>query len=355
MRGISTDHECFTKSEALDKLQYGMKILIREGSAAKNFEALIDLLPDYPDRMMFCSDDKHPDDLIEGHINQLVARALAKGVDLFDALQTACINPVEHYNLDIGQLQVGDAADFIVVNDLKSFAVKATYINGELVAEAGKTLIASTPSEVINNFNTSPKQPEDFQIKSSGAAQIRVIKAIDGEIVTEQILVDATIEQGHLVSNIEEDILKIAVVNRYTDAPPAVAFIHGFNLKNGAIASCVAHDSHNIIAVGTNDKAICEAVNLIIENKGGIAAVASEKQRVLPLPVAGIMTNIDGYQVAEAYAQIDRMVKAEMGCTLTAPFMTLSFMGLLVIPQLKLSDLGLFDGGVFEFVGFEVD
>ncbi|MEM6964710.1 MAG: adenine deaminase [Bacteroidota bacterium] len=346
--GISTDHECFTYEEALEKLQLGMKILIREGSAAKNFDALIDLLPNHADRIMFCSDDKHPDDLIEGHINQLAARAVASGCDVFDVLRAACINPVEHYDLDVGLLKVGDPADFIVVHDLKNFEIKATYINGRLVAANGKSFVTPVETEIINNFSTEKKSPEDFQLKAV-SHQIRVIKAIDGEIVTDSFLARAKIKNDLAVSDLKNDILKITVVNRYQNEFPTVAFIHNFNLKKGAIASCVGHDSHNIIAVGTDNESLCRAVNLIIENKGGISAVGDEEEKVLPLPIAGIMTDADGYEVAKAYAEIDLFVKNKLGCTLTAPFMTLSFMALLVIPELKLSDKGLFDGKSFQF------
>jgi adenine deaminase len=347
--GISTDHECFTYEEALGKLELGMKILIREGSAAKNFEALIDLLPKYADRMMFCSDDKHPDDLIDGHINQLAARAVAKGYDIFDVLQAACINPVEHYNLDVGQLKIGDAADFILVHDLETFKVNATYINGELVAENGKSLIQSVETEIINNFFLDKKSPIDFQLESKSDL-IQVIKAIDGEIVTESFTAQAKLENGLAISDLENDNLKMAVVNRYENQKPSVAFINNFNLKKGAIASCVGHDSHNIIAVGTDDDSLCRAVNLIIENQGGISAVSEEEEKVLSLPIAGIMTNADGYETAKAYSEIDFFVKNNLGCTLTSPFMTLSFMALLVIPQLKLSDKGLFDAKEFKFI-----
>ncbi len=346
--GISTDHECFTYEEALEKLKLGMKILIREGSAAKNFEALIDLLPEYANRMMFCSDDKHPDDLIEGHINQLAARAIAKGCEVFDVLQAACINPVEHYNLEVGQLRVGDDADFIVVEDLEKFKVRATYINGEKVAEDGKSFIQSVESKIVNKFFTEKKSPRDFELHAE-SNQIQVIKAIDGEIVTESFISKTKIENSLAVSDLENDILKMTVVNRYQSTAPKMAFINNFNLKKGAIASCVGHDSHNIIAVGTDNQSICKAVNLIIENKGGISAVSENEEKILALPIAGIMTNVDGYQVAKEYSAIDLFVKKELGCTLTAPFMTLSFMALLVIPQLKLSDKGLFDGKKFEF------
>jgi len=357
--GITTDHECFTKEEALDKLQNGMKILVREGSAAKNFEALIDLLNDYPNQMMFCSDDKHPDSLVLGHINQLCERAVAKGINLFKVLSAACINPVLHYKLDVGLLKEGDAADFIVVKDLEKFEVVKTYINGELVAEKGKSKIESRKPKVINNFSCSKKKVEDFQYllnkygEEENIEQVNVIEALDGQLITNKLirnLKDVFVKNGFIESNPENDLLKIVVVNRYTDSPIAKAFIKNFGLKQGAIASSVAHDSHNIVAVGVDDENICKAVNLVIEQQGGVSAVDNEKEMVLALPVAGLMSNENGYKVAEAYTAIDKMVKEELGSTLTAPFMTLSFMALLVIPHLKLSDQGLFDGDSFSFV-----
>ncbi|MBY5952134.1 adenine deaminase [Algoriphagus marincola] len=345
--GPSTDHECFTYEEGLGKIKLGMKIAIREGSAAKNFEALIDLIDEYPEMIMFCSDDKHPDNLAISHINELAARAVAKGKDLFDVLKAACLNPIEHYSLNVGQVRAGDPADFILVKDLKKFEVLATYIKGQKVAESGKTLIPRVNNEVINNFNTSLKKLEDFRIPASGT-KVRVIEALDGQLITPEIKGEILIRDGFGESNLEKDILKITVVNRYEDAPPAVAFIKNFGLKTGAIASSVGHDSHNIIAVGIDDASICRAVNLLIEAKGGVSAVSGKKEEILPLPVGGIMSPEDGYQVAEAYTRIDRMAK-EMGSSLNSPFMTLSFMALLVIPDLKLSDKGLFDGRKFEF------
>ncbi|MFK7980738.1 MAG: adenine deaminase [Saprospiraceae bacterium] len=349
--GISTDHECFTYEEALEKLQHGMKILIREGSAAKNYEALHPLIDEYPDKIMLCSDDKHPDDLIEGHINQLVARALRDGYDLFNILQAACLNPVAHYNLDVGILKIGDAADFILVDNLTDFKVNATYINGKCVMENAVINFPKVTAPIINQFNTSFKSALEFQLKAKpNQTEMRVIQVIDKEIVTESFRTFPKIANDCIIPDLANDILKLTVVNRYQNASPAVAFIRGFTLKNGAIASCVGHDSHNIIAVGTTDEQLAKAVNLIIKNKGGIAAVSGENELVLPLPIAGIMTNADGRMTAEKYATIDQFVKKEMNCGLTAPFMTLSFMALLVIPELKLSDKGLFDGKTFEFV-----
>ena len=357
--GISTDHECFTKDEALDKLKYGMKIIIREGSAAKNFEALIDLLNDYPEKIMFCSDDKHPDSLVEVHINKLCSRAVAKGIDVFKILQAACKNPVEHYSMDVGLLREGDAADFIVVEDLKNFKVLKTYIDGELVAENGKSKVKSQKSKVINNFNCDEKKIEDFQFQVSGfPLEIPVIEALDGQLITNKLLLKPKIINNEIISDATNDILKMVVVNRYKNSPVVKAFVKNFGLKHGAIASSVAHDSHNIIAVGVDDESICKAVNLIIKNKGGISCIQVPMNRdlegasILPLPVGGLMSNEDGYKVAELYTVIDKAAK-NLGSTLSAPFMTLSFMALLVIPHLKLSDLGLFDGDKFELINKE--
>lgn len=345
--GPSTDHECFTAEEALDKLKLGMKIAIREGSAAKNFDALVDLIDDYPEMIMFCSDDKHPDNLAVSHINALAARAVAKGKDVFDVLQAACLNPISHYSMNVGQLKEGDPADFILVKDLNDFQVICTFIKGEKVAENGKTLIPSVQNGIINNFHTSQKTPTDFQIKALGTT-VRVIEALDGQLITPALSGEIVIKDGFALSNPDQDILKITVVNRYEDTPPAVAFIKNFGLKSGAIASSVGHDSHNIIAVGIDDESICRAVNLIVDAKGGVSAVSGNQEEILPLPVGGIMSPSDGYEVAAAYTRIDTMAK-EMGATLNSPFMTLSFMALLVIPDLKLSDKGLFNGQRFEF------
>jgi adenine deaminase len=351
--GISTDHECFTYEEGLEKLQKGMKVLIREGSAAKNFEALVDLIPEHFKNMMFCSDDKHPDDLLLHHINNLCARAVAKGMDLFQVLQMACVNPVKHYNLDVGLLNVGDAADFIVVNDLKIFKTIQTYIDGELVFNKGKSLIQPVKFKNLNNFSTDKKNVVDFKFESS-AEKIRVIEALEGQLVTNELISKSLIHDGNLVSNIEEDILKMTVVNRYNNDKPAIAFIKNFGLKNGAIASSVGHDSHNIIAVGVSDDMICKAVNLLIENKGGICAVSDSEEKVVPLPVAGIMSDQDGKTIGKQYAELDKMAK-QFGSKLNAPYMTLSFMALLVIPSLKLSDKGLFNGSSFKFTPLEVE
>ncbi|HYG41160.1 MAG TPA: adenine deaminase [Cytophagales bacterium] len=348
--GITTDHESFSREEALDKLACGMKILIREGSAAKNFEALIDLLNDYEDEIMFCSDDKHPDNLVEGHINELVKRAIKKGIDKFKVLKAAGVNPVKHYSLEVGLLKKGDPGDFIVVDNLNDFTILQTYINGQKVSENRKSLISTNKVTPVNNFNTSYKSAEEFKYPAlSPTVTVKVIEALDGQLITLSKDIELTSVEGFLNPSVEKDILKITVVNRYKNAKPAVAFIKGFGLKEGALASSIAHDSHNIVAVGVDDETLTQAVNEVIKNNGGISAVHQNKIYALPLPVAGLMSDEEGYLVAAKYTEMDKISKA-MGSTLTSPFMTLSFMALLVIPSLKLSDMGLFDGEKFEFV-----
>ena len=349
--GISTDHECFTMDEALDKLGLGMKILIREGSAAKNFEALYPLIDTHTSNIMLCSDDKHPDSLLEGHINQLCARAVAKGIDKFNVLQAACINPIDHYKLPTGKMKVGDPANFIVVNDLISFEVNATYINGILVAEKGISFIAPVQETTINQFDAALITAAQLKMYTKDYPNqnglIPVIEAIDGQLITNCIWMSPTEKEDCLVTNTQSDVLKMVVYNRYKSAPPSIAFIKNFGFTHGAIASTVAHDSHNIIAVGVDDESITTAINSVIQEKGGVSCVNKTEIKILPLPVAGLMSNADPYEVAEQYTIIDAMSKA-LGSQLGSPFMTLSFMALLVIPHLKLSDKGLFDGDQFK-------
>jgi adenine deaminase len=346
--GITTDHETLSREEAIEKITLGMKILIREGSAAKNFDELITLVDEYPESCMFCSDDKHPDDLIQGHINEMVKHAARLGIDHMKILRAACVNPVLHYNLDTGLLQTGDSADFLVVDNLKEFTVLKTIIKGEVVAELGKPLIPRKDIRIVNRFHAERKKMDDFIIPAGGE-YIRVIEAIDGQIITGALIDAVTILEGNAVSSPERNIHKIVVVNRYHDTKPAIGFIRNFGLTDGAIASSIAHDSHNIIAAGVSDEDICRAVNLLIEHKGGICAVSRKKEMILPLPIAGIMSN-EGYtEVAKKYSALDRMAK-ELGSLLHAPFMTLSFMALPVIPKLKLTDKGLFDTEQFRFV-----
>jgi adenine deaminase len=351
--GISTDHECFTYDEALDKLQRGMKVLIREGSAAKNFDALIPLLHDWSDSMMFCSDDKHPDSLEIGHINLLCARAVAAGIDVFNVLQAACINPVLHYKLDVGLLKIGDAADFILVKDLRHFKILETYVNGELVSKDGASFIKKVVEEnaaAMNRFDCRNMTAIDFEKPYQQEVMIPVIEALDGQLITNRLEIAPLVKEGKMVPDTTNDILKIAVINRYFSAPVVVAFIRNFGLQKGAIASTVAHDSHNIVVVGCDDESMARAANLVIEASGGVSATDGILDHVLGLPVSGLMSASDGYEVAKQYTAIDRFTKDELGATLASPFMTLSFMALLVIPHLKLSDKGLFDGDTFSFV-----
>ncbi len=349
--GISTDHECFTMDEALDKLGLGMKILIREGSAAKNFEALYPLLDTHTNNIMLCSDDKHPDSLLEGHINQLCARAVAKGIDKFNVLQAACINPIDHYKLPTGKMKVGEPANFIVVNDLISFEVITTFINGFMVAEKGKSYIAPIQETTINQFDAPFISAAQLKIDTKDYPNqnglIPVIEAIDGQLITNCIWMSPTEKENCLVTNPQSDVLKMVVYNRYKTAAPSIAFIKNFGFTHGAIASTVAHDSHNIIAVGVDDESIMTAINSVIQEKGGVSCVNKTDTKILALPVAGLMSTADPYQVAEQYTIIDAMSK-DLGSSLGSPFMTLSFMALLVIPHLKLSDKGLFDGDQFK-------
>ncbi|MCX6271884.1 MAG: adenine deaminase [Bacteroidetes bacterium] len=345
--GISTDHECFSYEEAVDKIKAGMKILIREGSAAKNFDELIPLIQDYPEMVMLCSDDKHPNDLIKGHINLLAVRAIAAGYDWMSVLRSCSLIPARHYGLEVGLLQVSDPADFVVVENLTELRVLETYIGGLKVAEGGKCLIPGIPEETPNNFNAGKIFPQDIQVPAT-TGRIRVQKALDGQLITNVLSCEAKIEEGMVVSDVQKDILKMLVMNRYQPAMPAINFVSGFGLKQGALASTVAHDSHNIIAVGTSDEEICRAVNLLVDARGGVSLVNGEEEMVLPLPVAGLMSEKDGYQVASLYDKLDRKAKS-LGSHLSAPYMTLSFMALLVIPNLKLSDKGLFDGVTFQY------
>jgi adenine deaminase len=344
--GISTDHECFTLEEALEKAALNMKILVREGSAAKNFDALHPLLGICPEKLMFCSDDKHPDDLLQGHINLLVKRALALGYDLFDVLYAACVHPVVHYNLPVGLLREGDAADFIIIDNLQNFTIQQCWIAGQQVYKNGQLNFNTQPFKTINHFNAYPIKPTDFQVMADGN-QMQVIEAIDGQLITSSFSTQCIAGQEQK-ADIRADILKIAVINRYHKSPVSTAFIRGFGLKNGALASTVAHDSHNIVVVGTNDTAMAAAANKLMALSGGICFVDEHQDYSLALPVAGLMSTDSAEEVATAYTAINQQVKAN-GCTLTAPFMTLSFMALLVIPALKISDKGLFDGEKFAF------
>ena len=362
--GISTDHECSSIEEAKEKILNGMNIQIREGSAANNFDALIDIIRDYPEKVMLCTDDAHPHELIKGHINMLVKKAIDMGYDIIDVIKAATINPVRHYNLEVGMLQKNEPADFIVIDNFKDFNILKTYIDGILVAENGKSLLESVSVDTINNFVAEKVTADDFTVVDEDR-DINIIGVVKGELLTEKLVgramsVKSTsrrvaespsslVETNLLVSDVENDILKIAVINRYEKKKPAVAFIKGFGLKKGALASSVAHDSHNVIVIGCDDESMAMAANMIIENKGGFAVYADDVKMCLPLPVAGIMTNEDAFKVAADYQRLKDLSKT-LGSTLSDPFMTMEFMALLVIPKLKLSDKGLFDCEKFELI-----
>jgi adenine deaminase len=365
--GITTDHECFTLAEAKDKLAAGMKILIREGSAARNFAALAPLLKTDAANCMFCCDDLHPDLLMVRHLDEHVRRALALGADRFDVIACATVNPVRHYGLAVGLLREGDPADFIEVDSWKNFRVRRTWIAGRLVARQGRSLLPRQRARVVNQFRAQPRRAEDFAVMIGRVVPnepfrdaegrlirrvrptINVIGALNGQLITRALRLPAKIVAGQAIADPGRDLLKIAVVNRYApQAPVAVGFVRGFGLRAGALASSVAHDSHNIVAVGADDASLAAAVNLVIAHRGGISVVGPRRRAVLPLPIAGLMSDADGRSVARRYTALDALAK-QLGSRLDAPFMTLSFMALLVIPDLKLSDRGLFSGKKWAF------
>ncbi|MDR2836636.1 MAG: adenine deaminase [Bacteroidales bacterium] len=347
--GISTDHECSTIEEAIEKINLGIKILIREGSAAQNFEALYPLISKYNEMVMLCTDDSHPDELIEkGHINKIIKKGLEKNLDIFDLLTVTCINPIKHYGLEIGLLRENDPADFIVVDDLQNFNIIETTIDGKMVYSNKRILFKTKIPKQINNFKAEKIKIEDIKIKPK-KEKIKVIEVIDKELITNYFTSTYKIQENNINSNINKDILKIITVNRYENKKPAIGFINGFGLKTGAIASSISHDSHNIIAIGTDDENITKAINEIIEKKGGLCYVKGNDYYTLELEIGGLMTTQKGEDVAKIYKELNQIVKVN-GCNLTAPFMILSFMSLIVIPKFKMGDMGLFDVEKFQYV-----
>jgi adenine deaminase len=350
--GISTDHECSNLNEAKEKISLGMKILIREGSAAKNLNALKKLFTTDPEMIMLCSDDLHPEMLQKGHINKLIARLISEKYDLFDVIRSATINPSKHYNLNAGLLRKGDSADFILVDSPETMNVHETWIKGEKVFADGKILFSYDAGSGINKFNCRSIKEHDIKIKSNNG-DIRIIIATDGELLTRETRITFGSSE-YINPDINRDILKIVVKDRYKDLPPAVGFIKGFGLKRGAFASCIAHDSHNIISIGTNDKDIVTSINEIIRLHGGLAVSSGKTVNSLELNIGGIMTTRSCNEIALDYDNLNQLVNS-FGCTMKAPFMTLSFMALLVIPDLKIGDQGLFDVNKFELVSLFVD
>lgn len=341
--GIETDHESISREEAEEKIEKGMKILIREGSAAKNWEALKSLIPEYPDQLMFCTDDAHPDEIIsEGHIDKFFKKGIKEGFDIFDLVKIASINPVEFYRLDVGLLREGDRADFIVIDNPVDFNLFATYIDGKKIEYDHS--VSDTPP-VLNGFDHLPIQSEELKIELK--EEIPVIQIIPDEIITKRM--NYTIKQSPFESDLHQDILKIVYINRYSNGKPQIGFIQGFNLKEGAMATTIAHDSHNIIAVGCSDEALKETINHLIELKGGLVVKNNNGIISLPLPYGGIISGKQGEEVAEEYLHLNETLR-QMGCKLHAPFMTLSFMALIVVPALKIGERGLFDVEKFEFI-----
>ncbi len=350
---ITTDHESATIDEAIEKIENGIKAQIREGSAAKNFNALYPLITKYTEKVMLCTDDCHPDDLVKGHINLLIKRGLEKGIDLFDLLTVACVNPVRHYNLNVGLVQAGDPADFIIVDDLENLNVLETHINGKKVYSNGKALFEYKAGKPVNNFKREKISENDLLVKDNGK-NIRVIKCFDGQLFTSSIVVKPNTRNSQVISDIKNDYLKLVVVNRYINSEPAIGFINGFGFKDGAVAQSIAHDSHNIIAIGTNDEDLLKVINTVISLKGGIAI--SEKRNIhqLHLEIAGLMSSENGEKIAAKYAKLNNLAKS-LGSSFKSPLMTLSFMALMVIPELKLGDKGLFDVNAFSPVSLFVE
>jgi adenine deaminase len=355
--GISTDHESFGYDEAAEKIAKGMHIMIRYGSAASNFEHLLPLLARHPESCMFCSDDKHPDDLLTDHINKIASTAYKRGISVHSIIQAACVNPVRHFNLPVGLLQIGDPADFMLIENFNTFRPIEVWIKGEIAARRGEAFLPAGTPAISNRFEARMLTPADIRVTTVDNARIKVIQINEGSLFTNTLTTDARTEDGFLVSDIENDIIKLVVCNRYDpDAKPAVAFIKGFNLKRGAIAASIAHDSHNIIAAGSTDIAIITAINEVIIHKGGLA-VSSDNAKViatLPLPLAGLISTEPIETVARKYSDCDRLAKI-LGSDLKAPFMTLSFMALPVIPELKLTDKGLFDVTTFSHTSLFAD
>ncbi len=344
--GISTDHESGNLEECYEKLALGMQIMLRQGSSARDFEVLHPLITSHPGQCMLCSDDLKPADLARGHINLLVKQGLSLGHDLFDLLQCACVNPVRHYGLKVGLLQKGDWADFIMVDDLASMEVSGTWIGGEMVSDRGQALFEAGQPKAINHFNAPLLTVGQLQVQARGA-RIKVIEVTDGQIVTGCGFHPVPPGSTVVAADPAADLLKILVQNRYAPAPPALGFVRGFGLQRGAMASSIAHDSHNLIAIGSNDTDLVRAVNLMGESGGGICFVCGEEEMMMALPVAGLMGLGSCEEMARDYSAIEQRVK-ENGCRLQTPFMTMAFLALPVIPSLKITDLGLFDVERFE-------
>lgn len=341
--GITTDHECFTLEEALEKIKLGMKILIRDGSAAKNFGSLHPLIKEHSKHLMFCTDDCHPDELLHGHINLKVRQSLALGYDVFDVLQVSSVNPVNHYKLNVGLLQEGDSADLLVVDNLQNLNIQSTFINGVDVFNINESVTKSYSA--LNYVFPHSFNPSNLHSKAI-SNKVKAIEVINDELITNSVVVNNEAET--LSCNLKEDVLKIAVLSRYKENELSVGLIKGFGMKKGAIAASIAHDSHHIISVGCDNASIEKCLEFIIKNRGGVCYFDGEQLHGLPLPVYGLMTDFSAEVAAAAYEKINSKVIAD-GCKLKAPFMTMSFMSLSVIPHLKITPAGLFDVDKFNY------
>ncbi|REE28506.1 adenine deaminase [Methanothermobacter defluvii] len=345
--GISTDHECVSPEEVLEKRRLGMKIMAREGSSARNLRDLAAAGCDF-----LVSDDIHPADLLEGHMDRILRRAVDYGIDPVSAVQMVTINPAEHYGLSTGAIAPGWDADFVVVDSLRDFNVKRVYIDGRPVAEEGRYLIKrrggtrAPPRKLeVPDF---PVERLDFRAEGDEAT-VRVIDVLDGQLITEESVATLEVEDGAVQADTSSDILRVSVLDRYGRGNISSGFVHGFGLQEGAIASTVAHDSHNLIVVGVDPELMKRAVDILKKAGGGLVAVAEDDHRVLQLPVAGLMSDGDVFEVADGFENLNTFTE-QLGSRLSAPFMTMSFLSLLVIPRLKIGDRGLFDVEKFEFV-----
>ena len=359
--GITTDHECSTLEEGRSCVKAGMKVIIREGGAARDYEQLNPLIAESPDMVMLCTDDCHPEDFVREHINAIVMRALADGYDLWDILQAACVNPQRHYHLDWGLLQQGDPATFIIVDTVgPHFKVQSTVIRGMEVYSYNSSSLAmylqltasdykGDHQDYPNNFVAAPITEDDIFYNIKPGAAEHIINATDGSLVT-----------GHEVWRMGAsmfsdthpwlEVEKIVVYNRYQrGAKPMVGLIHGFGITNGAIAGSVAHDCHNIVAVGSNDGYIVRAINRVIEMGGGLVVVSADEENDIPLPIAGLMAPLTGHELAFR-SMIMRQKVHDIGCMMKDPFITMAFMALPVIPNLKLTDRHLMDTKNMEII-----
>jgi len=352
--GVMSDHESVTAEEAMEKISLGMWVMIREGSTAKNLSELAAIVSKgCPERVMLVTDDQHADDLLaEGHLDHVLRRAVEEGIDPVDAVRMVTVKPAEYFGLRrLGGVSPGKCADMVIVDDLKEFKAEMVFIDGRIVAKEGKYLGSVGRSivkkEVEKTVHIGELLPADLKVihrGPEGKVETRVIEVVPDQIITNEMLCELPVENGEVLPDLEKDIVKICVVERHRETGRiGKGFVKGFGLKEGALASTVAHDSHNIIAMGVSDDEICRAVNRLREINGGLVAVnGNEVKSELPLPIAGLMSDRGVEFVAERMDELNKSA-SDLGCHLRSPFMALSFLALPVIPKLKITDLGLVD------------